>query len=61
MNMTRQHFQLIADVLREWSQGYDQAEEAKVVAELFADQLTTTNPSFDRDRFIDVATGVRER
>ena len=61
MRLSRQHCQLIAEVIHEWATGYDQSEEAQLVAELFAKRLAGTNPNFDRQRFIDVATGERAR
>jgi len=44
--MTRKHFQLIADVLR------DSGAAADLVFAM-ADALATTNPNFDRDRFLE--------
>ncbi len=58
MTMTRQHFQLIAEVIR--TTGDDYQERVKYALN-FANRLASTNPQFDRDRFIDVATGKRER
>ena len=52
MKLSRQHFQMIAEVLHEWADGYDQTEEAQVLAELFADRLASTNGMFNRDRFM---------
>lgn len=48
--MSRAHYQLIADVLR------DAADLDKAV-DIFARELKATNPRFDRDRFVDAAGG----
>ncbi len=67
MTMTKQHFQLIAEVLAETQQGGGNRElDAKAdthneVVWAFADRLLDTNPNFDHDRFIDVATGKAEQ
>ena len=58
MSMTEEQ---IAEVIHAWATGYDQIEEAQLVADLFANRLTETNPNFDRQRFIDMATGERVR
>jgi hypothetical protein len=54
--MTRQDFQLIADVFneaREWSEGYSRDESCRrILAERMADKLATTNERFDRARFL---------
>ena len=55
--MTRKDFQLIAEVLTQ----ADETERIEATVERFADRLATTNPNFDRDRFVAVATGKRER
>jgi hypothetical protein len=49
MTMTRQHFQLIADVLHD--AGLTD-EDRKYLSTLFANKLATTNPNFDRTRFL---------
>ncbi len=49
--MTRQHFQLIADVLNEYE--FADPEDRVNLANRFADRLRTTNPNFNRDRFIE--------
>lgn len=52
MTMTRQHFQLIADVVRTTSLApKDRAELARV----FANKLAETNPAFNRERFFRAA------
>ncbi len=76
MNMTRQHFQLIAEVLAHRGMAVrmlakdtvkGRAEEAARLVENdltiieFATELAHTNPNFDRQRFIDVATGKKTR
>ena len=70
--MTRKDFELIAEVLAyrraavrmlaEDTQRGRAAERAKIdilqiTTYAFADALATTNPRFDRDRFINAATG----
>jgi len=50
--MTRQHFQMIADVIS----GLDiNVSIKKDIAEKFADALSNTNPGFKRDYFIKAA------
>ncbi len=67
MKLSRQTFQLIAEVLASTDPGYGNTElDAKAdthdeTVQAFADRLSATNPNFDRDRFIDVATGKRDR
>lgn len=51
--MTRKDFVLIADTLRDLPLGHD--DQAATVA-VFAAALASTNPRFDRQRFIDAAT-----
>ena len=58
MTMTRQHFELIAEVL---SLGVDVIDASEIdmrdrYAKAFADELSRTNPRFDRERFIAAAT-----
>ena len=63
--MTRKDFQLIAEVLAASQPGHGnteldaQADTHDSVVIGFADRLATTNPNFDRDRFVAVATGKR--
>jgi len=54
--MTRKDFQLIADVLKNADEVADQ-QSIEAMAEMFADELATTNPNFDRARFL-TACGV---
>jgi len=59
--MTRQHFELIAGVLREELAKHDYVSSARDVLRLslpqrFADALATTNRNFNHDRFIAAAT-----
>ena len=79
MEMSRQHFQLIAEVLAslkiwedlpelqspesEWEDGYvfGMAELQREAISAFAARLASTNQNFNTQRFIDVATGERER
>ena len=54
--MTRKDFQLIADAVKQiTANDYEQDKADK--ANLFADALATTNPQFDRARFL-TACGV---
>jgi hypothetical protein len=46
--MTRQHFQFIADTIKD----IDDPQIRGGMARLFADRLRMTNPGFDRDRFV---------
>lgn len=58
--MTRKDFQLIADVLRAEVklQGWDDPpNDLHELAGRFADALATTNPRFDRERFLKTALG----
>ena len=54
--MTHKDFQLIADVLQHadahTSVGGQDERTVRWVAELMADSLATTNPRFDRARFL---------
>jgi hypothetical protein len=51
--MTRKHFKLIADVLREaHSHPLCQGETIDRLAEEFADALKHTNPNFKKDKFL---------
>jgi hypothetical protein len=54
MKLTRGHFQVIADAIATFETAYDTNTE---LAEHFADQLSRTNPNFDRERFL-TACGV---
>lgn len=62
--MTKKDFELIAGVLRDteaitlkshWDAVWKDRDR---LAEAFADALATTNPRFDRERFIAAATGA---
>ena len=60
--MTRQHFELIAEVLRDvrpWTPGLlslvTPDEFISSIAETFADALADTNPRFNRERFLEAA------
>lgn len=55
--MTRKDFVLIAEAIKEIT-ATDYPQDRKDKAELFARVLATTNPLFDRDRFI-TACGVK--
>jgi hypothetical protein len=65
MKLTRQHFELIAETLRDskpepyeeagplseiWDR--DELDTWTNVVDLFADRLAITNPSFDAERFV---------
>jgi hypothetical protein len=57
--MTRKDFELIAKALNDYSTTRgDYAQDRKDKAEFFADILTSTNPRFDRARFL-TACGVK--
>lgn len=55
--MTRRDFVLIAEALYNELVNHPNDDHYGMVRR-FADRLATTNPSFNRQRFIDVATGV---
>lgn len=53
--MTRAHFAFIADLIADlWPD--DETTNTQYVAECFADALRSSNPRFDRDRFVKAAT-----
>lgn len=52
--MTRKHFKLIADTIR---QTHMSVADRKALASNMADSLATTNPNFKRARFLE-ACGV---
>lgn len=61
--MTRKDFERIAAVLRYCAEHCDSGAELDLVlwvAEKFADDLASTNARFDRERFIDAASLIRE-
>jgi len=55
--MTRKDFELIAKVLRTADEVADQ-ETIEAIAEMFADELATTNPNFNRPLFVAKATAT---
>lgn len=62
--MTRQHFELIAEVLAQESmaarvlgRGEAAERQMRIVTANFAGRLAATNPNFDKERFIAAATG----
>ncbi len=76
MQLTRQTFQLIAetlayqraaarilppDTVKGRAESEARLKELDLTTYAFAGKLAATNPNFDRDRFIDVATGKKER
>jgi len=52
--MTRRDYEIIAKGIREAP--LDDGRSLRLVAESMADTLATTNPRFDRERFILAAT-----
>jgi len=59
MTMTRQHFEMIARVLRNAQEDYDGESVEDVFNNLryeFMRELRSTNPNFDSDRFMRAAT-----
>lgn len=52
--MTKKHFQLVADVVKEINV---RKAHGPRIAELFADALAATNPLFNREKFL-AACGV---
>lgn len=56
MTLTRQHFQLIADVLKRAKFNTTELGH-RTICEDFADELAKTNPNFNRRRFL-TACGV---
>ena len=60
VHMSRAHFQLIADTIRDLEFCHEQpgtdGSTNRYVAEVFASALYPTNPAFDRGRFVRVAT-----
>lgn len=60
--MTRQDFELIAKVIRDWVPDVAMPQwmandQRHAIAADMADALARTSPRFDRDRFITAATG----
>ncbi|MGB1975000.1 MAG: hypothetical protein ACPHQD_13265 [Vibrio toranzoniae] len=53
MTLTRQHFQLVADLLRNNARHRMRNPEYVLMCEEVADQLEQFNAAFDRDRFVD--------
>lgn len=58
MTMQRRHFEMIANSVRMLYGDLTKAQR-QLVAERFADDLTRTNPNFNRARFLK-ACGVEE-
>lgn len=50
--MSRQHFTIIAETIRQTIFGTVTAEQREAIALQFADSLEATNPRFDRARFL---------
>lgn len=50
--MTRRDFQLIADAVNAAQYGVPFFQGVRAVAHELADRLATTNPHFDRERFL---------
>ena len=61
MRLTRQHFQLIAEVVNDYGQRHLSEHLQRQLAKDFADRLAATNSTFNRGRFIGVATGELKR
>ena len=55
--MTRKDFVLIARVIRNSSEVIDEMA-LEALAENFANELSGTNPNFNRDRFLSACLGV---
>ena len=55
--MTRKDFELIAKVLRNADEVADQ-ETLEALADMFADELSKTNPAFNRGLFVAKATAT---
>jgi hypothetical protein len=53
--VTRKHLKLIADIIKN-CRDIDESARANLARE-FASVLATTNPNFNRSRFIDACTG----
>jgi hypothetical protein len=61
--MTRQHFQFIADVIRESNPPFKGTSKQIIreqMAEEFANELAGTNPNFDRVRFMAACQPTQE-
>lgn len=58
MTMQRRHFELIASVIHSMT-GEDFEGLRPVIARRFANELATTNPQFQRDKFLK-ACGVSD-
>ena len=50
------HYVRIAEIIAT-ARGKFGSDDARIIAEHFADALRGTNPNFDRQRFISAATG----
>lgn len=57
--MTKKDFELIAEVIATLPESISYNDQEQVAA-AFADRLATTNPRFDRDRFMDAAMSIDE-
>jgi hypothetical protein len=55
MNLSRQHYEMIASVVRDPTLHLSDSKRL-ALASRFADKLAATNSRFDRQRFIDAAT-----
>ena len=51
MTMTRQHFALIAEAIKDCAEG-GQLKDVEEVAACFARKLHATDPAFNRERFL---------
>ena len=61
--MTRKDFELIAATLRRLGEDnalcFDSTDDRDTIARVFANELSHTNPNFNRDRFIKAALPER--
>lgn len=55
--MTRKDFKLIASVLKKEREEWLYSGDANIIASDFAEALATTNPNFDKSKFLE-ACGV---
>lgn len=53
--LTQKDFEAIARILRETGNEWDEMELCRDISERLADYLATTNPKFDRARFLQAA------
>lgn len=68
MTFTKQHFEVVADVLRRARTGVHRTGDTHVGAQFdaffvpaVADEMTELNPRFNRAKFIEAVTGQKEQ